>query len=309
MGSLEQLEAGLRDPFDRGQLAVYADALQAQGDPRGELIAIDLERDTGNPSEELALRKRELMGTFVPEHPAIRCKYGFVDVVANAPTSILDTLLLGPLGRFLRTFTIAAPANQIRCVAMTLAMRPRPWLERLVIEQSASGHVQLPRELGLQLARALPRLQSLSVSGHSVMPLVVFPHVTRLAASPIHALAALVTDAGGYLPAVCELDLQVHQRVPRSPVVALTPKQLPALRRLDLSRSASGYHFDTFRFLAQLAIVGQLDYLKVPQLLHVEQATQLQHALDRMPSLEVLEIAGGYPSHFQLYTPAHVASV
>ena len=36
------LEDVLRADFSRENLAIYADALQEEGDPRGELIAIDL---------------------------------------------------------------------------------------------------------------------------------------------------------------------------------------------------------------------------------------------------------------------------
>src|SRR5205809_526335 len=40
--SREELEASLRGRPDDATLAVYADVLQAQGDPRGELIALEL---------------------------------------------------------------------------------------------------------------------------------------------------------------------------------------------------------------------------------------------------------------------------
>ncbi len=38
----DDLEEGLHGGLDRDQLAVYADELQRLGDPRGELITIDL---------------------------------------------------------------------------------------------------------------------------------------------------------------------------------------------------------------------------------------------------------------------------
>ena len=41
----DQLEASLRARWDRETLAVYADHLEAIGEPRGELISIDLRID------------------------------------------------------------------------------------------------------------------------------------------------------------------------------------------------------------------------------------------------------------------------
>jgi uncharacterized protein (TIGR02996 family) len=40
--SLDELEAVLHEPYDDDTLAVHADELQRAGDPRGELIALDL---------------------------------------------------------------------------------------------------------------------------------------------------------------------------------------------------------------------------------------------------------------------------
>jgi hypothetical protein len=314
---IEELEAGLRESFDRGQLAVYADALQAQGDPRGELIALDLECDAGSPSDELVARRRELLHPCVPDHAGIRCRHGFVDVVDAVPTPLLDTLLLGPFGRYLRSLTIAASAKDIRCVAMTLALHRRPWLEQLTIAQVGWGSVQLPSKLATRLVLALPRLKTLRVTGTNVFPLVPLPTVEQLTATPIGAVAALTAlPLGGYLPAVTALDTTLiagyrpglshsnqHAALPRS--------QLPALRSLDLSRTTNipaNSGIDVFRFVAQLEVASQLRELRLPALQHVEQAVALQGALDRMPDLQRLTFVGGRLPNIRLDHPAQIVT-
>lgn len=50
MASIEDLERSLQVRLEPDTFAVYADALQSQGDPRGEVIALDLEIDAHAPS-------------------------------------------------------------------------------------------------------------------------------------------------------------------------------------------------------------------------------------------------------------------
>lgn len=324
MGTLEQLEAGLRDSFDAGHLAVYADVLQAHGDPRGELIAIDLERDAGNWTDELAARRSEILANLVPEHDAIRCRYGFVTVVDSAPTPMLDTVLLGPYGTYVRELTIAGSAEDIRCVVTTLVLRARPWLERLTIRQTDWGNVQLSQKLASGLVEMLPRLHTVNVTGRNVFPLVALPTVTTLVASPVKALAALIDPAAGgsppevCLPAVTDLDALLmldHQTsFPANQQHTVLPaSQLPALRRLDLRRNTQlpvNTGVDVFRFVAQLALAAQLEQLRLPRLDHVEQAIALQSALDRMPNLTQLEIFGANQArHFELHHPTATITV
>jgi uncharacterized protein (TIGR02996 family) len=81
---LAQILANPEDPAPR---LVYADELQAAGDPRGELIAIETAL-ASKPSVELAIRRRDLRAahaaTWWPELPAhrIRSRGGFADAVA-----------------------------------------------------------------------------------------------------------------------------------------------------------------------------------------------------------------------------------
>lgn len=309
--ALHDLEAELRaSGFDRAHLAVYADALLASGDPHGELITLDLELESERGADRTALeaRRRELLAGILPEHPAIRCRHGFVDIAAGAPLEHLDRTLLGPLGPFVRELAITAPAEQLRAALTAVAHAPRPWLRRLVIQQQYWGSVQLPRDLAAALARAAPNLELLDVTGRHVLPLVPLPGLRQLAARPYHALAALVAPPAAEccLPRVETLALELRIGLEAVALESvLSVHQLPALRRLDLSRNRElPPAADLFRFVAQLALAPQLEELRVPSVLHAEQALNLQRALERMPRLARLEIGGEYrPRHIALRHP------
>src|SRR5438552_7266092 len=51
--TLDELEATLRARWDRETLAVYGDHLMSAGDPRGELVALDLRIDDEGATAEL----------------------------------------------------------------------------------------------------------------------------------------------------------------------------------------------------------------------------------------------------------------
>ena len=67
--AVEDLERALQSSWDRDHLAVYGDALQARGDPRGELIAIDLAGEMRD-----VLRKR---ATTLPDTVSVRRYWGW----------------------------------------------------------------------------------------------------------------------------------------------------------------------------------------------------------------------------------------
>ena len=63
-----QLETSLQARWDPDTAAVYADLLASRGDPRGELIAIDLEL-TRREADQLRERKREIIDAIVANKP------------------------------------------------------------------------------------------------------------------------------------------------------------------------------------------------------------------------------------------------
>jgi len=78
---LHELETALQRELDPDTLAVYADALEAVGDPRGELISLDLRRveavaaESPDPSDVPAIGERELTGGPLPSR-ACEAKLG-----------------------------------------------------------------------------------------------------------------------------------------------------------------------------------------------------------------------------------------
>src|SRR5580692_7021723 len=118
---------------------VYADELQRTGDPRGELVALDLHADVAGETDELAAeRQRRIaawLGGAARPHGAIR--YGFIDVDATSatPWEQLEVALGGPLARWVRGATVVgAPETIARAVAQ-IAAAERPWLARVSLRQ------------------------------------------------------------------------------------------------------------------------------------------------------------------------------
>lgn len=302
----DDLEEGLQGGFDHDHLAVYADELQRLGDPRGELITIDLYADEFGASDELAERKRAILAALLgPEaagHSTVACRYGFVDLLeppadqpeeAATALSAVDTVLFGPLGRYVREVALVGNTERVRDMMSSLAHEPRPFLTRLAIHgQSWLNRVDLPADLIARVVDVVPRLHTLEVSGRRVLPMIAFPTVQHLIASGYDALAALRPQAVGpaCFPAVGSLDLGVGWPPGTGELEGLLPPlQLPELTRLDVVRCDGQVGpdpaHDVFRFLRSLAIAPQLAWLRVPAVRTDEQAVNLQAAIDRMPAL------------------------
>lgn len=311
----DDLEEGLHRGLDRDHLAVYADELQRLGDPRGELITIDLHTEERGGSIALAERRRSLLATLLgPDlaaHPVVRSRYGFVDLIEppggsheseEATAAAIDVVLSGLLGRYVREVSLVGTTEHVRDVLSTLAEQPRPFLTRLAIRgHSWLNRVDLPADLVERVAAAVPHLHTLEVSGRRVVPMVVFPTVQHLVATGYDAVAGLRSGPGAPVcfPLAGGIDLGVGW--PPGSVELdglLAAEQLPLVTRLDVVRcdqpvGAEPSH-DVFRFLRTLSIAAQLEGLRVPPVRTDDQALHMQAAIDRMPRLAVLEVHGHY---------------
>src|SRR5258705_4746207 len=80
----ELLRQILANPDDRELRAVYADALQANGDPRGELIALELANDPAHAGRRIGLYAKHVHQWW-PELPRhrIATRDGLVERVAG----------------------------------------------------------------------------------------------------------------------------------------------------------------------------------------------------------------------------------
>jgi hypothetical protein len=318
---LDDLEEALHDSFDHDHLAIYADELQRRGDPRGELIAIDLHDDsqvdndeTGELTGELAERRRtllkELLGPVASAHPLVRCRYGFVDLMfalrdemRSGSMLAFDAALLGPLGKYVRDVTLYGDGQRLRDLMVSLAQQPRPFLTRLSIEGPHHLHyIDLPKDVAARAATMMPRLETLEAFGRRAFPSVVFPTVRNVVSHCYDAVTALCSTNGSPTPCFPRVDnvsLRLVWTLPAAQLEALLPPaQLPRLRELDVSRctepvgDSAGY--DVFRYLRQSAIAPQIERLRVPAVDQIEQAVNLQATINRMPQLVELGIAGRY---------------
>ncbi len=130
-----ELEAAIEaDPDDPAGYAVYADWLQAQGDPRGELIALQLACWRAPSDKKLASTARKYLATHAATlfpfddnvldarwHAgfvrAIRCRY------SRDLTAVVAALVRHPAGRFLQSITLPNDVDAAPIIAFLLAER------------------------------------------------------------------------------------------------------------------------------------------------------------------------------------------
>lgn len=132
-GNRDSLERGLREAWSFEELAVYGDVLQSEGDPRGDVIALDLRPMPDDPAW-WAQRQAALdawLGAPVATDAGALVQHGFVPELryGSHPADVLD----GPLGTYVRGYAVWGTAERIGQALAELASRPRPWLERLTI--------------------------------------------------------------------------------------------------------------------------------------------------------------------------------
>ena len=124
MATNPELEAAIEnDPGDEDAYLVYADWLQTQGDPRGELIAVQAAARRDPTDAELAKRVGELLARHdavllgeLGEHMSVIWHLGFVRGVTLAPDRNVEVplralrdLLAHPSGRFVQSIAFAQP--------------------------------------------------------------------------------------------------------------------------------------------------------------------------------------------------------
>ncbi|MDQ3368050.1 MAG: hypothetical protein M3680_21705, partial [Myxococcota bacterium] len=150
MSTRHELEADLHDRCDPETLAVYADLLQAEGDPRGELIALDLHASGGARTQQ---RRGALLQAWLGDEVAVAWDAstqswyagelgtavatfdrGFADLVvteAPAATLVLASLLASPVGEVVRRISLRGSTGLLGDALVLIAARQRPWLEHL----------------------------------------------------------------------------------------------------------------------------------------------------------------------------------
>jgi len=236
----EDLEEALAACWNLEDLAVYADLLLAADDPRGELIALDLQPDQS--SEDWAQRRFASLARWLGSDLARRSygivKFGFLNELDDGKRSnqLAATLLESPAGPFIRRFTSRGPATKVRATMQRLASKPRPFLTQLEIgTRGMSRDLTISEQLGARLIDATPRLHELEIRGHRVLGTLSHPALRRLHLSNHDSVVEVVRpriDEDGFLRITCDAATgQYAGTVPREELAAA----------LDAIANASSY--------------------------------------------------------------------
>lgn len=253
------LEAAIiADPGDTAAFTVYADWLQQQGDPRGELITLSLAREVevaaGNTKRRspLPLAIARLMerhaaallgplATLVPDlrDPAsgpFTWRAGFIHRLTckrAEPAPIVDAVLAHPSGRFLRELIVETERMEdAHGVVDTLCARaPATLAELELIVKDARDDQQLDVTA---LWAAVPGLRRLNLAAHSFdLGAVRAPAAERARFATKRLSVAAVRALGvAPWPALQRLELRFGGRYDASS--STIEDLLPLLRREDL---------------------------------------------------------------------------
>jgi ankyrin repeat protein len=180
------LELALRARWDLGDLAIYADQLQLEGDPRGELIMLDLAPDPR--SSKWRDRRLALLDDWLGKDLARRAhqlvRYGFVPYLhdrggasfgrRSGQSRLAAELLDSPAGRYVRSFATSGGPERVIASLRRLASQPRPHLAELAIALPDSTRVRVHDELIDALIAATPSLRALYIL--DALPFPRFPH-------------------------------------------------------------------------------------------------------------------------------------
>jgi len=340
VGTRDGLEAALLVSWDRETLAVYADHLQGQGDPRGELIMLDLEL-ASRSSPELGARRTSLMtgwlGGLVPSNPHTpwvgdSFRFGFVENLlleahAEAETRLAQ-VLASPLVPYLKRVTISGTAAHVATMMRGLADGglAHSWLTELVVRLVGPGFVD-PDAVTRWIA-VTPSLQRLDVSGRQVFADFPHPALQHLRITDATAIAG-VFHADDPMINVRDLDLAfdpLDGYRAEGPIAAL---QLPALRTLDVSRNEPEArriqygdpdvdYYDAededaapreagtpsaLEMIASQPLRTQLTRIVLPSLRSRQEVERLEQIVAQMPALEEIEVKRAH--YFKL--PAELA--
>ncbi len=187
------------DPYDTSAYSVLGDWLQGQGDPRGELIALQLAGKDGEARALIRKHAAHLLGPLAAHQethdgagrPAFEWRYGFIHGLRlshnrNADADfegrlvdVLELVLRHPLGRFVVELAIGFNGDPVdddlQDLIDLLAKRPRPTLRKLHLGDFTPGEDAEIDWYSIgdlrRLWKAVPGLRTLIVQGGSAVQL------------------------------------------------------------------------------------------------------------------------------------------
>jgi hypothetical protein len=161
----EQLEAALAAEWTYDNLAVYSDFLQSHGEPRGELIAIDLGLLAQPRSVPLVKRRAAILDDLLDdwrEMPTSWFQLGFVyPRLSSNSSDALQAILESPFAPYLRDVAILGPATWIKRFFSGIAKLEQRWLRRITIQSDdrySSGLPIISTRAAKALIEATPSL-------------------------------------------------------------------------------------------------------------------------------------------------------
>lgn len=279
----------------RALLAVYSDLLQELGDPRGELVALDLLRTpTTDDHARFAALCADWLGPLA-KHPNVKARYGLVGVsITDTDDQLLSQFLATRGAPYLSSVAIFGDVSTVRSTLATLAAEVRPWLGalRIVVPSPPLGTTMatpiVPIELAAQLVEATPALYTLATGARALLREFSHPALRRLVTDSHEDIGAIL-GTGAPMPAVVELDLATTAIGSGM----LPAHHWPALRRLDLSRNDSA----VLRLLRACGVRHQLTHVRLPELRTQEARDLLAAARAEMPALVTLDVPPMRPWH------------
>jgi uncharacterized protein (TIGR02996 family) len=280
-----ELEAALRaSPGDTETLLVYADLLMAEGDGRGEQIALEL---AGDPS------RRPLLDRWLASH--LRQEPGGDHLHVTDESWI--PFLASPIGEFCRGVAGLARMENARAIVEAIAQKPRPFVTRFRLTAGFDG----PLVLDERHVAAMPNLVELDLDGDYDLRAFRHPRVTTLrrASWSLNGLRSWIWPLD--LPNCRELVLDWQPWSAKVDPDRVTFEGLPALRSLDVSACEPQFvrkqpertNMDVHRWVARLPWLAQLDSLRMPSVRTSGNARQLAKIIARAPHATI-EIARTY---------------
>ena len=313
----EALEHALADG-EPGAYHVYADWLQGQGHPRGELIALQLRAESA-PSMQAAAdaflaAPPELYGPLYAVRRALTRRRGFVDRAKLERTDddrlgvadVLAMLLAHPSGRMLSALAIGAVGagdTTLDGVTATLARTPPPHLRELVLGDFDREAVEMSwydvGEVG-PLWPVLPHLRKLIVQGGSfdlgAIALPAAEHVELRTGG--RARASLAAVAVASWPKLRFLDVwfgdpHYGAECTAADAEALLQRPMPALVHLGLKNC--DFADELGALLARAPLAGQLVELDLSMgTLSDTGASALVAARGKLRRLAKLDVSESY---------------
>jgi hypothetical protein len=276
---LEEIEAALQTRWDRETLEVYADALSAENDPRGALIALALAGTPGAP--RIAKQRGELVdawlrGFELPPNGHLWADTGFVSLEVK-DDRVARAFMDSHLGPYLRRLHVGGQPIGCMEILDVLAAHRHVWCIELALDISFSTTAMPPiaRDVLERIELAMPHLARLDVrwGGIEYVPASVKKLVLSYTRDiPLAPHVEELVLEGGFLDEAAN--------------AAAVFERVPSLRAIDLAYNET--HLATiFATLDLVPVLDRVRTLRLPSIRTADDVSRIRALLRRYPELEI----------------------